>query len=201
MAVDWTQFKVKEEAPLPQQVMHAFKQAGFSDEGSRVLAAEVGREGGFQPENVFGVHEDPANKKLNIGFISWQGERAEALRGFLKEKGLIAGNSIKRGQDALNAQANFLRDEMASGAHGGGEKLVEMLKQKTVDYQQAAKAIGKGYIKWRYDDPEFASGHRNRDRYFKQLGGQVGKANIDWSQFKPVNQGSTDWSKFKVIEK
>lgn len=195
---DWSKFKVVEEAPLPQQVMHAFRRAGFSSEGSRVLAAEVGREGGFDPKNVFGIHTDPANKLTNVGFISWQKDRGLALRDFLKGKGLIEGDKIKRGQASLDAQAEFLRDEMAGGKHGGGQELVRMLQSDKVDYQEAAKRIGRDFIKWRYDDPKYASGHRNRDRYYEQLGGTVPSSkSTDWSQFKPVEK--VDWSKFKAI--
>ncbi len=178
--------KFTPESGLPSHVMQAFVNAGFSSSGARVLAAEVGRENGFQEKWVYGSHSDPKNQAKNTGFFSWQGDRAQALDKYLAAAGVLKDGVIAKGQASLDAMAKFTMSEMASGKHGGGQKLVQMLQQPTVDYQEAAQAVGTQYIKWRYNDPKFASGHTNRDRYYKQLGGVV--------TAPPTNSGP-DWSK------
>lgn len=40
-----------------------------------------------------------------------------------------------------------------------------------VDYHTGTKVLGTNLIRWRYNDPEYASGHRNRDKFYAQLGG------------------------------
>lgn len=151
-------------------VYAAFRKAGFSHKGAKVLTAEVGRENDFQEKYLYGGHSDPANKASNLGLISWQGDRREALLKHLKEQGALGEDGrIVPTPKSLVAQATFLRTEMATGKHGGGQPLVDMLSREDISYRQAAQDVGKGFIKWRYDDPEFKSHHDRRDNYYKRV--------------------------------
>lgn len=151
----------------------AFRNAGFSHEGALALVGEVGREGSFQPNNVFGTHIDPHNNAVNAGFISWQGDRGKKLLKYLGDRGLLdEQGKITRTQASLDAQAKFLRQEMESGVGRRGNnnpELAKMLSNPNVDPNAAMDQIGKDYIQWRIDDPKYRdSGIRNRTSFYNQ---------------------------------
>lgn len=169
-------------AALQKRVYDAYRNAGFSDMQARALTAEVGRENSYRPEVVFGVHPDPQPPhRKNLGMISMQKDRGVGLFNYLNEKGLIDKNGhIVPGQESLNAMAAYQKKEMTEGFSGQSKKEREMIKQflnsPDVDRQTAADLLGRGYIKWRIDDPKYRSdGLKNlseyRDRLDKNLGG------------------------------
>ncbi|MFW2078814.1 hypothetical protein ACG94X_14055 [Acinetobacter sp. ULE_I010] len=160
-------------SPLQRQVYQAYLNAGLSSNQSRIITAEVGREGSFDPKNIFGVHSDPKNKATNLGMLSWQGDRGRALQGILQSQGLIRGNSILPTQDSLNAMARFSVNEMRTNKTYN-KTAQAFLNNPNVDYQTGAAALGRNYIRWRYDDPVYKSGHVNRDKFYQAMGGQVG---------------------------
>src|SRR5690606_30767131 len=45
------------------------------------------------------------------------------------------------------------------------------LSSPDVDYDTATRVLGTNFIRWRYNDPEYKSGHKNRDDFYRQLGG------------------------------
>lgn len=190
---NWNEFK-----PVDWKLntIKAFVQAGFSPAGARVLAAEVGRENDFNPKVMFGSHSDPKNEQTNVGIFSWQKDRRSKLLEFLENKGIDLSNGIPRGNKALQAMAEFARDEMP-------DRIRNMLSKPNVDYAEANKVVGKDYIRWAYDDPAYAKHHARRDAYFKELGQYVQQPDkfsvgLDWSQFKPKDtKGAVDWSQFK----
>lgn len=155
-----------------QQVLQAFKNAGLNDNQARIITAEVGREGSFLPENLFGAHTDDSNKKTNIGMLSWQNGREVPLLRSLAKNGLLQNGKIKENQDSLNLMARYSLNEMRTNPEYKQTKSI-FLDNPDVDYKTAARVLGTNYIKWRFDDPEYKSGHTNRDRYYSQLGGEV----------------------------
>lgn len=147
--------KVKQKEMM-KNVYDAFINAGFSDNQSKALTAEVGRENGYDPKFVFGSHIDAANGALNIGFFSWQGSRAEQLKNYMQEQGLMdESGKIQQSQASLNAMANFVKFELSSGKFSG---VGNFLQNKDVDSETAARQLGTGYIKWAYGQDKLSSG-------------------------------------------
>lgn len=154
---------------LMKSTYDAFSKAGFSDKQAKALVAEVGREGSFNPENVFGTHTDPANQETNIGMFSWQKERGQQLFKELKEKGLVDSNGkISRTQESLDAMAQFTKKEMESNPKYYSVNK-DFLQNPDIDPEKASEILGKKYVAWRYSDPEFASGHARRKAYGKKI--------------------------------
>jgi hypothetical protein len=155
-------------------VYNAFVNAGFSENQAKAMTSEVGRENDFRPDVIFGTHADAANNATNLGFFSWQKDRATALQSFLEEKGLYKDGQMVKSQESLDAMAQFAKSEMESGQYKG---LGNFLDNKDVDSETAAKQLGTGYIKWRYGkdtlpngDPFDWKGHdAKRKGYYDQI--------------------------------
>lgn len=139
-------------------VYDGYRKAGFSDAQAKVMTAEVGRENDFSEKLIFGTHVDPHNKAVNLGMISMQGSRGTNLAKYMTAKGLMKGGKMEHSQAAIDAMASFQMQEM----QGGGYKMDEFLANKNVDYQTGSRLAGKNYVKWRYDDPKYAS-HKTRE--------------------------------------
>lgn len=158
---------------LQQMVYKAFRNNGLSDNQAKIMTAEVGRENSYDPNVLFGMHSDPKNKAVNVGMFSWQGDRGKKLYGQLKSKGLIGSDSrIFRTQEALDAMAKFAVNEIKTEPRYAQTKK-QFLSNPNVDYKTATQVLGENYIRWRYRDPEYASGHKNRDAFYRQLGGNI----------------------------
>lgn len=169
---------------LQKQVYQAYLNAGLSPNQARIITAEVGREGSFSPKNLFGVHIDPKNGATNLGMLSWQGNRGQALYSALKSQGLIRGNGIAPTQDALNMMARFSIDEMRNKKEYR-QTAQTFLNNPDVDYQTGAAVLGRNFIRWRYDDPVYKSGHVNRDKFYQAMGGEVGQPQPIQKPFSP----------------
>lgn len=169
---------------LQKQVYQAYLNAGLSPNQARIITAEVGREGSFSPKNLFGVHIDPKNGATNLGMLSWQGNRGQALYAALKAQGLIRGNGIAPTQDALNMMARFSIDEMRNKKEYR-QTAQTFLNNPDVDYQTGAAVLGRNFIRWRYDDPVYKSGHMNRDKFYQAMGGEVGHLQPIQKSFSP----------------
>ena len=154
------------------QVYEAFIAAGFSENQSRALTAEVGRENSYSDKELFGSHVDPKSKVVNTGMISWNDTRRAKLLSFLGARGLVDGQgNIQKSQEGLNGQAEFIMDEMKNGAFKG--KLDGFLYRPDIDYKTASYLLGTKYIKWAYKDEKYKSGHDNRDRFYNSLSEQI----------------------------
>ena len=153
---------------LMSQTFDAFVNAGFSENQAKSLVAEVGREGSFNPENVFGYHVDPQNKAVNVGMFSWQKSRGKDLEKSLSEKGLIKDGKIERSQETLNEMAKFAKKEMETNP-GFSRTKKQFLENPNIGSEEAAEVLGKNYIKWRYEDPRYVSGHANRKYFLKEM--------------------------------
>lgn len=154
-------------------VYKAFKHAGLNDNQSRIITAEVGRENDYLNKYLFGGHSDPHNGKYNLGFISWQGDRGKNLYNFLKSKGLIdSSNKIVQSQEALDAQAEFLLNEIKQNkAYAPTKK--QFLDNPNVDYNSGTYVLGKNFIRWRIDDPKYESHKKRRDNHYANLVDQL----------------------------
>lgn len=157
-------------ASLQQNVMKAFMKAGLSENQARIMTAEVGRENSFDTSVVFGVHTDDKNKKTNVGLLSWQNGREAPLLARLKSKGLYVDGKIQQSQDSLDEMAKYAVHEINTKPEYAATKKT-FLSNPDVDYNTATKVLGTNYIRWRYSDPEYKSGHKNRDDFYRQLGG------------------------------
>lgn len=151
-------------------VLQALKNAGLNDNQARILGAEIGRENAFQDKYLWGYHPDPKNGASNIGIVSWQGSRAKGVEQALKNAGLIQNGKIVKGQQSLDVMAKYLVNEIRTNPTYAQTKK-QFLDNPNVDYHTGAKVLGTNFIRWRYNDPEYASGHRNRDKFYTQLGG------------------------------
>lgn len=153
-------------------VLQALKNAGLSDNQARILGAEIGRENAFQDKYLWGYHSDPKNKAINVGIISWQGTRGRKVEAALKNAGLIQNGQIVKGQASLDVMAKYLVDEIRTDPNYAATKR-QFLDNPDVDYQTGTRVLGTNFIRWRYNDPKYASGHKNRDNFYAQLGGVV----------------------------
>jgi hypothetical protein len=138
-----------------KMVFDSFKNAGFSDAQAKALTAEINREGSFNPAYLYGSHTDAANKATNVGMLSWQGDRADRLMSFMADRGLIdPAGRIVPGQEALNAQAMYLRDEMENDPSYARTRET-FLGNPNIDPDAAHDILGKNFIRWRIDDPKY----------------------------------------------
>lgn len=151
-------------------VLAAMKSAGLNDNQARIMAAEVGRENAFQDKYLWGYHSDPRNHATNVGFLSWQGARGKGVEAALRNAGLLRNGKIVKGQQSLNIMAKYMVDEIRTNpAYAQTRKL--FLENPNVDYHTGAKVLGTNYIRWRYNDPNYSAGHKNRDNFYTALGG------------------------------
>lgn len=157
-------------ASLKDQILQGFKNAGLSLNQARIITAEVGRENSFNPDVVFGIHPDPRNGKSNVGMLSWQNGREIPLIKSLTSNGLIENGKIKNDQKAIDLMARYAVHEIKTKPEYAETKK-QFLEKPDVPYKDAAKVLGQNFIRWRFNDPEFASGHTNRDQFYAQLGG------------------------------
>jgi len=141
---------------IAADVYRAFREAGFSDQQSKALTAEINRENSLRPNYLFGEHTDPANRATNVGMLSWQGSRAPQALQFLRDRGVAdeAGN-ITPGYDALRAQAEFIRYEMENNPEYAKTKDI-FLSNPEIDPAAAHRVLGDNYIRWRRTDPEYS---------------------------------------------
>lgn len=155
-------------------LMESAQRVGLSPNQARALVAEIGRENSYQDRYLWGYHKDPGNGALNLGLISWQGKRGRNLEKVLQEQGLIKNGVMEQSQRALDAQMRFLVNEIRTDPTYSKTKKL-FLENPNVDYATANRVLGKDFIRWRYDDPKYAMGHKTRDIYWEQLGGVTPK--------------------------
>lgn len=121
----------------------AAQQAGFTPSQARALVGELGRENDFNINTMFGSHNDPA-RGYNLGIFSWQDNqkgqgRRTNLVNFLSKKGLMnPDGTIKRTNEALVAQFEFLKSEIAANP----KWKASFLDQKNISNDEARAALG-----------------------------------------------------------
>lgn len=152
-------------------VYSALRRAGFSDRQSRILTAEIGREGSYEHRNIFGVHGDPANGYANVGMISWQKDRNPRLVAWMTKAGLMSGKTMQRSQASIDMQAKFIMHEMLTDPVYTRTKNT-FLANPNVSYAVGKEVLGNNYIAWVYTESNH-SGHKNRDTFYKQINNQL----------------------------
>lgn len=170
-------------------VYNAFKTAGFSEQQSRIMTAEIGRENSYNPKYMFAGHADP-HSGSNLGMLSWQKTRKTQLISFLKREGVLdSANNIKPSQEALNAQAKFIMWEMNNTEKAAGSKF---LPYPNISYKDGVWVVGKHYIRWRIDKAPYAApGAANRDAFYKMLLKQLNAKDGDNTSSAAPPTGST----------
>lgn len=160
------------------RVYQSFRNAGLGDKQARVMTAQVGRENDFRNSDMFGSHKDANNGYTNTGFISWQKGRSTQLMQFLQGQGVLDKNGkIQQSQDALDAMAKFLMQEIATGKSYGKTK--NALNDDTLSYRELEKIVGQNFIGWDYNGRKLgkdkAAQHLSKqDNYFNQIGKILG---------------------------
>lgn len=153
---------------IQKMVYDGFTSAGFSHKQAMALTAEVGRENGYRAKFMFGVHSDPANAATNLGMLSMQGPRLTALKEHLAIEGRIGPDgSLIQDQETINSMARFYKKEMQTTENSA--KTQEFLANPDIDRDRAGYLLGTGYIRWRYDDPRYASHHEYRNQYYSEI--------------------------------
>lgn len=146
----------------------AFKRAGFSDQAARAMVAEVGRENSFRSDLMFGDHSDPHNRARNAGLFSFQKDRYHSFMKHMRDAGHTdASGRLIPSQENLDEQARFIKQEMASKY----PQVYRQMMNPNLTYEQANRALGTGYIKWRYNDPRYGHHHGFRDQFYRQITG------------------------------
>lgn len=138
-------------------VYNSLTKAGFSKNQALALTAEIGRENGYDAKYLYGAHHDAANGLTNVGMISWQGDRAKKLYNYMDKKGLIKNGKMVRSQAALDAQAEFMRQEiMNDKTYAATKNAFE--QNPNAAPEQYAKVLGKNYVRWAYGQNRLSNG-------------------------------------------
>lgn len=164
----------KEQDANQTGVLHAFLKAGFSKNQAIALTAEVGRENDYNSKDLYGYHKDAANGKVNMGMISWQGDRAKRLEAHMQSKGLIKNGKMVQGQAALDAQAEFVKWEIDNNSDYSKTKQA-FANNPNADPEAYAKTLGTNYVRWAYGQNTLSNGsnfdwekHDSKRRAYKQ---------------------------------
>lgn len=157
------------------KVYQAFMNTGvLTDKQARYLTAEVGRENDFKNSGLYGSHTDKNNGQKNTGMISWQKSRAVNLEKYLGSLSLMdSSGNIKQTQEALDAQARFLVNEIFNNKSYAKSKNA---LSKNAGYSELSKTVGKNTIGWDYDGNKINAQphHQKRDSYYNKLNSVLG---------------------------
>jgi hypothetical protein len=138
---------------VARAVYDEFVRLGLPHAVARALTAEAYRENRLNPNYMFGDHIDAKNMATNTGLFSWQGDRRERLLAWLRERGHIDEHGrIKQTRDALRAQVEFAVTELLS--RPDADAFMGRLNEAKTD-DELAELLGREYIKWAVDDPQY----------------------------------------------
>ncbi len=164
----------KEQDANQSGVLNAFLKAGFSKNQAVALTAEVGRENDYNSKDLYGYHKDAANGKVNMGMISWQGDRAKRLEAHMQSKGLIKNGKMVQNQAALDAQAEFVKWEIDNNSAYSKTKQA-FANNPSADPEAYAKTLGTNYVRWAYGQNKLSNGtsfnwekHDDKRRAYKE---------------------------------
>lgn len=147
----------KEQDENQTKVLNAMLKAGFTESQAIAMTAEVGRENDYNSKYLYGGHTDRANGAHNIGMISWQGDRAKKLQQYLASQGLWKNGKMVQSQEALDAQARFMKMEIEKDPAYASTKKA-FANNPNVDPEAFAEVLGKNYIRWAYGQNVLSSG-------------------------------------------
>lgn len=154
---------------MNEAVYDSFKKQGLTDAQAKALTAEVGRENDFNAKTMFGKHTDMAKDSkgrdiTNYGMFSWNRDRADKLKKFMADKGLMdKDGNFKKSQESLDAQAEFAVKELKSGTYK--DKVGDFWTNPNKDPNSYAKGLGKGYVGWAYGQDTVRDGKGGRKRF------------------------------------
>lgn len=149
--------------PAAATLYNEFRNRGWTDEGARTMVAQIGRENGFNPEYMFGGHQDanPAAGQ-NAGIVSWNRGRRAALMNFMAQRGLVQNGRIVPGDEALRAQAQFADQEMQQRY----PQSAAAVRDPNGNYQSIEPVLSNNYFGWD------RAGHRiNAQQHLARMGG------------------------------
>jgi hypothetical protein len=153
--IDYSNLKggdISSTAGKVQTLYDEFRSLGYTDEGSKRVIAEIGREGSFANQNLFGTHSDPATRITNQGMISWNAERRTKLLSEAKKAGVLdTSGNIKQTPEALRFQARFLTNEVK----GYSKELDTSLRVEGSSGSKISNLLRDKYIVY---DPKYAGG-------------------------------------------
>lgn len=173
-------FKLNPNSPesLKIGVYNAYRKAGLTHKQAVAITAEVGRENDFSPNVIFGYHNDlnqKGQRRVNVGMLSWNGNRGAQLEKELQAKGLLKNKTMSRSQASLDAMAQFSVKEMR-GTYKG--VLNNFWNNPNADYETLAKEMGgkNSYVGWAmYQNTvdgkafDWRKHHNKRARYAQQI--------------------------------
>lgn len=153
--IDYSNLKggdISSTAGKVQTLYDEFRSLGYTDEGSKRVIAEIGREGSFANQNLFGTHSDPATGITNQGMISWNAERRTKLLSEAKKAGVLdTSGNLKQTPEALRFQARFLTNEVK----GYSKELDTSLRVEGSSGSKISNLLRDKYIAY---DPKYAGG-------------------------------------------
>ena len=153
--IDYSNLKggdISSTAGKVQTLYDEFRSLGYTDEGSKRVIAEIGREGSFANQNLFGTHSDPATGIINQGIISWNAERRTKLLSEAKKAGVLdTSGNLKQTPEALRFQARFLTNEVK----GYSKELDTSLRVEGSSGSKISNLLRDKYIVY---DPKYAGG-------------------------------------------
>ena len=132
---------------VAKKIASTGKKLGWTDNAITCMVAEVGRENGWIIDTILKGHKDAANGKSNIGIISWQRDRKEALLKYLKSKGTYDGKNVTNNLITIGHMVEFFYKEMASrdgdtSVMTSGGKTTKQISDelwKSIKYSTSAK--------------------------------------------------------------
>jgi hypothetical protein len=123
-----------------------FRRLGWSEDGARAMVAQIGREGDYNADSMFGEHRD-ANPRAgtNIGMVSWNGPRRTEFIRYMNDRGFIQNGTVVRSDESLRAQAQFVDYEMSKPQYRQSYNIV---RQPGLTYNQIEPTLSNNYVGW-----------------------------------------------------
>lgn len=105
-------------AQRQQAVYDAFRKLGYTHFGAMAMVRETGRENNFNPNMMFGTHQDPAKpSQTNFGIFSMAGIRSKALYEYLKNnKSVDSSGMVIQNQKTIDLMAKFIDQDMKTNS-------------------------------------------------------------------------------------
>lgn len=130
-----------------KQIIIAIKEQGralgWTDNAIAAMVGNVGRENGFNPQYIYGPHDDPKTRATNFGIISWTGPRLKDVQSYLKSAGMLQANgSARKNTESVKAMVKFVNAELDK--QGGNSSL---MRDPAATTQQISKML-YSYIRY-----------------------------------------------------
>jgi uncharacterized protein (DUF2345 family) len=156
-------------AALMKTIYDGLRRRGWTVNASRQMVAQIGRENDFQTRYIFGYHRDPhPPHRVNIGLISWQGDRGAKIDSHLQSRGVIRNGRMDQTTAAIEAQLDFMDHEISTKSEYRQTKAI--VRNESASLAQVEGVLSRNYIRWRRDDAKYrASGLNRMSGYLAQI--------------------------------